>query len=130
MEKDMMDDGSVSELPDETMLKPDTEAPLAAGIYTTYNADAVANSNGENILLFFHASWCPSCRTLDKDISANEANIPTGTEIYKVDYDSSVSLRQKYGVTTQHTLVEIDKNGNLIKKWSGGNTLNSVITQL
>jgi thiol-disulfide isomerase/thioredoxin len=72
-------------------------------------------------VLFFHASWCPTCRTADADILKNVSTIPSGATIIKVDYDKEVALKQKYGVTTQHTFVEIDTQGNLLEKWSGGN---------
>jgi thiol-disulfide isomerase/thioredoxin len=103
------------------MAKPET------GSYLTYNAEAVSNSEAENIILFFHATWCPSCRTLDSDININLSAIPTGTEIYKTDYDTNVELKKKYGVTSQHTLVLIKKDGTMIKKWSGGGTLSSIL---
>ena len=34
--------------------------------------------------------------------------------VYKVDYDTALDLRQRYGVTTQHTFVVIDGNGEKI----------------
>jgi len=71
----------------------------------------VANSDAEHIVLFFAASWCPSCRALDKDILANQGSIPSGVEIYKVDYDTAIALKKQYGVTTQHSLIEIASDG-------------------
>jgi hypothetical protein len=38
----------------------------------------------------------------------------------KTDYDSNNELKKKYGVTYQHTFVQIDSNGNMITKWNGG----------
>jgi hypothetical protein len=49
--------------------------------------------------------------------------IPAGVTILEVNYDTATDLKQKYGVTTQHTLVQIDANGTLVSKMSGGNTL-------
>lgn len=65
-------------------------------------------------MLFFYATWCPQCRELDRTI--REATLPSGMMIFKVNYDTQMDLRQKYGVTLQTTLVEIDNNGNLVKK--------------
>ncbi len=104
--------------------------PLAVGTYTTYDENAVSLSAADTNILFFHATWCPTCRGLDSDISSNMANIPDGVAIYKVDYDTAVALRQKYGVTTQHTLVEIDDKGNLLQKWNLSRTLNDVVTKI
>lgn len=81
-------------------------------------------------MLFFHAPWCPSCRGLNSNIEANRDDIPASLTILKTDYDTETALKQKYGVTIQHTLVQVDKDGNLIKKWSGGGTLTTIINQI
>ena len=120
MESDEMNDG---------MSKPEP-APLVAGVYTEYTPEAVANSEAKHIILNFSATWCPSCRTLDKNINENVSEIPDGVEIYKVDYDTNVDLRKKYGIATQHTIVVVDNEGNMIKKWTGGNTLSGLVSQL
>jgi thiol-disulfide isomerase/thioredoxin len=107
-----------------------SEAPLAAGVYTDYTPDAVAGSQAEHIVLNFSATWCPSCRTLDKNINENVSEIPDGVEIYKVDFDSSTELKKKYGITTQHTLVVVNPDGTMVKKWVGGSTLSGLVAQL
>lgn len=84
------------------------------GEYIDYNSSAIANASGTK-LLFFHAPWCPQCRALETDIK--EKGVPTGVTIIKVDYDSNQALRKKYGVTIQTTLVRVDNEGNLIKKY-------------
>ena len=89
----------------------ETQTP---GKYEPYSAEAVAKVAGRKIL-FFHAPWCPQCRALEKSIQAG--TIPSGVTIFKVDYDSSTSLRQKYGVTIQTTLVEIEEDGGEIQKY-------------
>jgi hypothetical protein len=43
-----------------------------------------------------------------------------GMVIHRVDYDTAIALRKKYSVTYQHTFVQVDENGKLLKKWSGG----------
>ena len=100
------------------------------GSYEAYSADKIARAADGTVVLFFHAAWCPSCRALNSNIESNRSEIPSGVSILKTDYDSETELRKKYGVTTQHTLVQVDKDGNLIKKWSGGSTLDSIISQI
>ena len=39
--------------------------------------------------------------------------------ILKVDYDNDRAMKQKYGVTTQHTLIFLDKNGKEINRLIG-----------
>jgi thioredoxin 1 len=108
----------------------ESTSTLTVGSYEAYSADKIARAADGTVVLFFHASWCPSCRALNSNIESNRSEIPAGVSILKTDYDSETELRQKYGVTTQHTLVQVDKDGNLIKKWSGGSTLDSIISQI
>ena len=86
-------------------------SPRGSGSYQEYSAEKIAASDAEHILLFFHATWCPSCRALDTDITTNSDEIPAGVEIYKVDYDTKTALKQQYGVTTQHSIIEINADG-------------------
>lgn len=98
------------------------------GSYEPYGAEKIALAEKGKVVLFFHAPWCPNCRTIDADIF--KSTVPDGVTILKVDYDSSTDLKKKYGVTTQHTFVQVDKQGLVIKKWSGGSTLDDVVKQI
>lgn len=100
------------------------------GSYEAYSPDKIARAESGDVVLFFHASWCPSCRGLNSNIEVNRDSIPEGLTILKLDYDKEVELKKKYGVTTQHTLVQVDKDGNLIKKWSGGGSLTTIVNQV
>ncbi len=102
-----------------------------AGEYRIYNAGEVTQAAAAgDVVLFFHAPWCPTCAALDRSITASGADIPAGLMIFKTDYDTSQELKEKYGVTYQHTLVQVDANGNMITKWSGGNTLQSILDRV
>lgn len=92
-----------------------TAAPVvkAPGSYQIYSDTAYASAKDSRRILFFHAPWCPQCRQLDKEITANK--LPDGIAILKVDYDTSSTLRAKYGVTLQTTFIEVDADGNKVK---------------
>ncbi len=90
-----------------------------AGSFSDYDQAKLANAEKGNVVLFFSASWCPTCQEANKNFNASSA--PNGLTLLKVNYDSSNDLKKKYGVTYQHTFVQVDKDGNLIKKWSGSN---------
>ncbi len=92
----------------------DTPVDVVKGTYTDYSANKVANAEGTKVL-FFHAPWCPQCRALEQSIQ--QGTVPDGVTIFKVDYDTNQALRQKYGITIQTSLVTIDDNGDLIKKY-------------
>lgn len=117
---------------DQVIVKKTDEAMMVKhGSYEAYSSEKIAMASAShNVVLFFRASWCPTCRALDADIKANLKTIPENLTILDVDYDTSTSLKQKYGVTVQHTLVEVDAKGNLIKKWLGSPTLMSLISEV
>jgi thioredoxin 1 len=110
---------------------PNTGGEVSApGSYEDYSPEKLARAEDGQAVLFFHAAWCPTCKTLEKDINTNSASIPDGLSILKVDYDNSSDLKKKYGVTYQHTMVQVDKDGNLIKRWSGSPTLATLVSEV
>lgn len=98
--------------------------------YQAYGQDKLAFANDGNVVIFFRASWCPSCKALDESIKANINTIPENLLILDADYDVETEMKQKYGVTTQHSLVQVDAEGNMIQKWAGGSTLDSIVEKL
>jgi len=109
----------------------EVDVMMKAGSYEAYALEKVAlASESHDVVLFFRASWCPTCRTVDSDIKANLSKIPESLAILDVDYDNSSELKKKYGVTYQHTFVQVDKDGNLIKKWSGSSSLSALVAQI
>ena len=102
---------------------------ISVGSYEVYGPEKIARASSGDVVLFFRASWCPSCRAVDADIRANLGKIPRDLTILDVNYDDSTELKKKYGVTYQHTFVQVDANSNLIKKWSGSATLQAIVGQ-
>ncbi|MCA9347597.1 thioredoxin family protein [Candidatus Saccharibacteria bacterium] len=108
---------STEEVQTPTIQENPTTQPAATNVpgkYVDYSSSVIAETSGTKIL-FFHAPWCPQCRSLESDI--NSKGVPSGVTIIKVDYDSNQALRQQYGVTLQTTIVKIDDNGNLVDKF-------------
>lgn len=103
---------------------------MKSGSYEAYAPEKLARAETGDVVLFFHASWCPSCRGLSADIEKNLGAIPSDVSILKVDYDTESELKRKYGVTYQHTLVQVSADGTQIKKWSGTPTLSSLVSQI
>ena len=116
---------------DETSMMEKTDTMMKAGSYEAYTPEKVALASAtHDVVLFFRASWCPTCRAVDADIKANLSKIPSSLAILDVNYDNSTALKQKYGVTYQHTFVQVDKDGNMIKKWSGSPTLSALVSEV
>ena len=112
------------------MMKKDEGAMMSAGSYEVYAPSKLVKANSGKVVLFFRAVWCPTCKALDVDIRAHLSDIPKDLTILDVDYDNSVALKQKYGVTYQHTFVEVKADGTLIKKWSGSSTLATLVSEV
>ncbi len=106
------------------------ENSAQAGSYEPYSQELLARASSGKVVLFFRASWCPTCRTLDADIRANLDDIPESVTILDVNYDDSTQLKQKYGVTYQHTLVQVDASGNELAQWTRSPTLQELLTNI
>ena len=86
-----------------------------AGLYLSYSSASFDEHENKRRWLFFHASWCPQCVNLEEDIMANLGDIPDDVVIFKVDFDNSDDLRNRYGVSIQTTIVSVDGDSDKIK---------------
>jgi len=127
--EDMMEEGKNMMKDENGQMEGESMMKEGAGSYEEYSPEKVAEADGD-IVLFFHATWCPYCKELNDDINASLSDIPANLTILKTDYDTYTSLKQKYGVTVQHTLVQVDSAGNLIAKWSGSFNLEDLISHI
>ena len=112
--------------------KPDTDTVSSQTSYVDYDKALLERANTGRVVLFFNASWCPTCRVAEGNFKkqAELGNFPTDLTIVSVDYDSHEMLRRQYGVTGQHTFVQVDSSGQALKIWVGGYTVDQVIKQL
>ena len=92
--------------------------------YMSYTKDSLSSIKWD-ILLFFHADWCPTCKNIEKNII--ETWLPEWLTILKVDYDNASDLRKKYGITSQSTFVQVDNDWNMLKKWMWTTTVDDII---
>lgn len=106
-----------------------TDSEQSLGNFTNYTLEKLNSTSGNRSLLFFSAGWCPTCKALESDIINNKASIPSNLAIFRVDYDTSSALKLKYGVTYQHTLIQVDSNGRELKRWFGSPTLKELVSQ-
>lgn len=104
---------------DETMMKKE-------GAYVPFTPEMLANSSNTRRVLFFYANWCPTCKPADASFTKNVTQIPADVTLIRVNYNDTETdqaekeLAKKYGVTYQHTFVQIDAKGNEVTKWNGG----------
>lgn len=115
------DEGAMMEEGDAMMEK--------KGSYEAYSPEKLSLAKDGKVALFFHATWCPTCRAIESEIQAG-AMIPAGVHILKVDYDTATALRQKYGVTVQHTFVQVDATGAALQKFSDATSVAAALARL
>lgn len=96
--------------------------------YLGYSTEVLDSNKDRRRVLFFYANWCPTCRPANADFMKNESQIPEDLVVIRVNYNDSdtdeeeKNLASQYGVTYQHTYVQIDRDGNEVTKWNGGQT--------
>ncbi len=132
MEKESMNDEAM--MKDDAMMEKDAmmqkETMMHKGTIEAYSPEKLAMAESGKVLLFFHAAWCPICRSLDAQAAANGFMIPDGVHVLKVDFDTALDLRKKYGVTVQHTFVQVDASGASLGKWSDASTYSQVFARV
>lgn len=115
---------------EETMSDPaassDQDTMMAKGSYVPYSQTALESTAKTKRILFFYANWCPTCRPVNLELQENEAKLPQGVRVVRVNYndtdtdEAEKELAKQYGITYQHTFILIDEDGKELKKWNGG----------
>ena len=102
------------------------------GNYVSYQnyEQEVEKYKDSRVVMFFNASWCSTCKIARDNFESSLDQIPSNLTIVVVDFDNSDDLRKKYGITVQHTFVQIDANGESLKKWSGSTTIDQIVKAL
>lgn len=98
-----------------------------------YSPEAIAQATADDkkAVLFFHATWCPTCQAAITDFETNQAQIPDGVTIIKANFDTETELKKKYGVVMQDTFIQVDKDGNTVTTWnSGGEGIKTLLANL
>lgn len=137
MKKDeaMMPKEETSMEPSDAMMKKDDSAvedkkmmgdKMTGSRYVQYSKSALESASGNRRVLFFYASWCPTCKPADASFTQNVSKIPEDVTLIRVNYNDPETdqeekdLAKKYGITYQHTFVQIDSTGKEVTKWNGG----------
>ncbi len=110
----------------EAMIKKTDDKITSDSRYVEYSKAALEKAASNRRVLFFYASWCPTCRPADASFKENTSKIPEDVTLIRVNYNDPETdqeekeLAKKYGITYQHTYVQIDGAGKEISKWNGG----------
>lgn len=94
--------------------------------YVEYKKSILEETFEKRRVLFFYASWCPTCRPIDAEFESKKGTLPEDLVVIRVNYNdpetdqAEKDLAKKYNITYQHTFVQIDNRGEEITKWNGG----------
>lgn len=94
--------------------------------YIEYSKAIFEQTVDKRRVLYFYANWCPSCRPADINFKENMSKIPEDVAVIRVNYSDTdtdqeeKNLAKNYGITYQHTFVQIDSQGKEVTKWNGG----------
>lgn len=88
--------------------------------YVSYSKAAYDEAADKKRILYFHATWCPICTVVNEELTEKADQIPSDLVVFKTDYDIERELKTTYGVTYQHTFVQVDGAGNKVTAWNGG----------
>ncbi len=110
----------------DSMMQKTDDKTMADSRYVEYSKTALEKAAANRRVLFFYASWCPTCRPADANFKENISKIPEDVTVIRVNYNDPETnqeekdLAKKYGITYQHTFVQIDDKGKEVTKWNGG----------
>ncbi len=113
---------------DDKMMKDDgmMDEKMGKGGYVQYSKATLDEAAGNRRVLFFYASWCPTCKPADVSFTQNVSKIPEDVTLIRVNYNDPETdqeekdLAKKYAITYQHTFVQLDETGKEVTKWNGG----------
>lgn len=116
--------------PSESAMAEEDAAMATEGAWVdqaAYEADAAMFHEAGDVVLFFNASWCPTCKATVESLDAD--GVPAGLTVVSVDYDNATDLRKQYGVTVQHTFVQVDEQGIEVAKFTGAPSGEAIAAQ-
>ena len=126
--------------PAEPNTQPDPVASTAApeGVYAntsgyiSYETYAAAPEkySASNVVLFYNAYWCSTCKAARDGFEAGLSEMPEDLTIVLVDFDENTEMRKKHDVIVQHTFVQIDSAGNELQRWYGSTSVAELVEKI
>lgn len=72
----------------------------------------------KNVIIDFYATWCPSCKKLEKTLNKYNTIKQDNIEIYKIDVEDQKLLTAQFEIKAIPTLIYME-NGQIVAKEIG-----------
>ncbi len=90
------------------------EISYEAASYIDYSPEKRTSYEGSKpFVIFFHASWCPTCVAIERELKDELAGYPDGVLIMQANFDIETALKEEFGVTRQYWFVVFDAAGEV-----------------
>jgi len=129
-----------SKAEDSMMVKDSTTKDPSAFDISGLGSNIVAYAGKEDLMkrtgmggttvLYFAATWCPTCQATYKDIKMNASKLPADVTLVFVNYDKEADLKKEFGVASQHTFVQLDAKSMKKNVWVGSSTVMDILKKL
>ena len=105
---------------EDSMMK-DSEQSSAVPYYIAFSNGEFnrAASARKATLMYFYAPWCPICQAEEPKVKSWVEGSGLNVAGFRVDYDHETQLKQKLGVTSQHTTIIFDTQGKESARYVG-----------
>lgn len=119
----MLMDGTDDDVSQETQIG---EELSSNGRYLVYSEESFEEAKDDRRILYFYANWCPTCIPVNQEFISDADQIPEDVVVFRVNYNDDETeqfeeeLAEQYGVTYQHTFVQVDESGERINIWTSG----------
>jgi len=116
--------------PDDATMEQEEQVSVASGEYLDYDRFDPQYYTENRIVYVLLDSGNEIASQLDSDINSNMLSIPEGMVLVKIEGENINELRSNLSLTTDTTIVEVDKSGSVINVLNGISSLSQLLSEL
>lgn len=87
--------------------------------YLLYSPEVYSKLADKKRVLYFHATWCITCRYANNVFVTREKEIPPDVVILRVNYDTADAMKKKYQIMYEHAFVWVNAQDQALAIWYG-----------
>lgn len=116
--------------PDDVTMEQEEQVSVASGEYIDYSRFDPQYYTENRIVYVILDLGNEIASQLDSDINSNMQSIPEGMVLVKIEGENINELRSNLSLTTDTTIVEVDKSGSVINVLNGISSLSQLLSEL